>query len=178
MIFSSYWSKIHSFPLFHIFQRVVYFLLTEMLSFSVCLCFFFFLKNRLLWGRALVVYSVLDETGRIFLKNRQFYRSKVTVSQLRRPSSVHMAKCNFFNKGHIQGAGEGNGNPLQYSCLENHGRRSLVLYSPQHHKESDTTERPLFHFRGLDSVTQSCLFRNIQLQPLAVFTRYFSHERF
>ena len=27
--------------------------------------------------------------------------------------------------------GEGNGNPLQYSCLENyHGQRSLVGYSP------------------------------------------------
>ena len=38
--------------------------------------------------------------------------------------------------------GEGNGNPLQYSCLENpHGQRSLADYSPQGHKESDTTER-------------------------------------
>ena len=33
------------------------------------------------------------------------------------------------------------GNPLQYSCLENpHGQRSLVGYSPQSHKESDVTE--------------------------------------
>ena len=32
--------------------------------------------------------------------------------------------------------GEGNGNPLQYSCLEkSHGRRSLVGYSPWGHKE-------------------------------------------
>ena len=37
--------------------------------------------------------------------------------------------------------GEGNGNPLQYSCLEkSHGWRSLVSYSPWGHKESDTTE--------------------------------------
>ena len=37
--------------------------------------------------------------------------------------------------------GEGNGNPPQYSCLENpHGQRSLVGYSPEGHKESDTTE--------------------------------------
>ena len=36
--------------------------------------------------------------------------------------------------------GEGNGNPLQYSCLENpYGERSLVGYSPQGHKESATT---------------------------------------
>ena len=32
------------------------------------------------------------------------------------------------------------GNPLQYSCLENpHGQRSLADYSPQGHKELDTT---------------------------------------
>ena len=33
--------------------------------------------------------------------------------------------------------GEGNGNPLQYSCLENHMDRG---YSPQGRKELDTTE--------------------------------------
>ena len=38
--------------------------------------------------------------------------------------------------------GEGNGNPLQYSCLENpHGQRSLAGYSPWVQKESDTTEQ-------------------------------------
>ena len=37
--------------------------------------------------------------------------------------------------------GEGHGNPLQYSCLENpHGQRSLAGYSPQGCKESDMTE--------------------------------------
>jgi len=38
--------------------------------------------------------------------------------------------------------GGGNGNPLQYSCLENpHGQRSLAGYSLLRHKESDTTEQ-------------------------------------
>ena len=38
--------------------------------------------------------------------------------------------------------GEGNGNPLQYSCLENpHGQRSLAGYNTWGHKESDTTEQ-------------------------------------
>ena len=32
------------------------------------------------------------------------------------------------------------GNPLQYSCLENTGQRSLAGYSPRGHKELDTTE--------------------------------------
>ena len=36
--------------------------------------------------------------------------------------------------------GEGNGNPLEYSCLENSINRGLVSYSPQCHKESDLTE--------------------------------------
>ena len=37
--------------------------------------------------------------------------------------------------------GGGHGNPLQYSCLENpDGQRSVVDYSPQGHKELDTTE--------------------------------------
>ena len=38
--------------------------------------------------------------------------------------------------------GAGHGNPLQYSCMENHhGQRSLAGYSPWDHKESDMTER-------------------------------------
>ena len=36
--------------------------------------------------------------------------------------------------------GGGHGNPLQYSCLEFHGQRSLAGYSPWGHKESDVTE--------------------------------------
>ena len=47
--------------------------------------------------------------------------------------------------------GEGNSNPLQYSCLENpgqgtDGQRNLVGYSPWGHKESDKTERLHFHY--------------------------------
>ena len=53
--------------------------------------------------------------------------------------------CNAEDLGLIPGLerspGEGNGNPLQYSCLENSmGQRSLVGYSPGDHKESNTTE--------------------------------------
>ena len=54
--------------------------------------------------------------------------------------------CNVGDLGLIPGLGrspgEGHGNPLQYSCLENlHGERSLVGYSPWGHKELDTTEQ-------------------------------------
>ena len=43
--------------------------------------------------------------------------------------------------GSGRSSGEGNGSPLQYSCLENPiDRRSMVGYSPWGSKESDTTE--------------------------------------
>ena len=42
--------------------------------------------------------------------------------------------------------GEGKGNPLQYSCLENPMDRGA--WCPWGRKESDTTERLHFHFLG------------------------------
>ena len=36
--------------------------------------------------------------------------------------------------------GEGNGNPLQYSCLENSMDGGAMDYHPWGHKESDMTE--------------------------------------
>ena len=58
--------------------------------------------------------------------------------------------CNVGDLGLIPGLGrfpgEGNGNPLQYSCLENpHGQGSLADYSPQDHKESDMPEQLSTH---------------------------------
>ena len=41
---------------------------------------------------------------------------------------------------------EGNGNPLQYSCLENPMDRGVWWATVHDHKESDTTERLHFHF--------------------------------
>ena len=53
--------------------------------------------------------------------------------------------CNAGDLGSILGLGrcpgEGNGKPLQYSCLENpHGQMNLAGYSSWGHKESDTSE--------------------------------------
>ena len=59
--------------------------------------------------------------------------------------------------------GEGNGYPLQYSCLENpHGQRSLVGYSPQGHKELDTTEAHM-HIANLQCCVNLCWFRYIYI---------------
>ena len=53
--------------------------------------------------------------------------------------------CNAGEPGLTPGSGrspgEGNGNPLQYSCLENpHEQECLAGYSPWGHKELDMTE--------------------------------------
>ena len=52
---------------------------------------------------------------------------------------------NAGDPGSIPGSGRfpggGHGNPLQYSCLENHpGQRSLAGYSPWGRKELDMSE--------------------------------------
>ena len=58
--------------------------------------------------------------------------------------------CNAGDLGLIPGSGrssgEGHGNPLRYSCLENpHGQRSLAGCSTWGRKELDTTERLSTH---------------------------------
>ena len=69
-------------------------------------------------------------------------------------SEVKASAYNAGDSGLIPGVGrspgEGNGNPLQYSCLKNptDGGR-LVGYSPQGRKESDVTERLHFHFNPI-----------------------------
>ena len=60
-------------------------------------------------------------------------------------SVVKNLPANAGDTGSIPGSGRspggGNGDPLQYSCLDNaHGQRSLLGYSPQARKESDMTE--------------------------------------
>ena len=67
-------------------------------------------------------------------------------------SEVKASACNVGDLGLIPGLGrspgEGNGIPLQYSCLENpHGWRSLVGNSPPGRKELDMIERFHFHFQ-------------------------------
>ena len=53
--------------------------------------------------------------------------------------------CNVRELGSIpelgRSPGEGHGNPVKYSCLENpHGQKSLAGYGPWGCKEPDTTE--------------------------------------
>ena len=55
-------------------------------------------------------------------------------------ASVYNAGDPGLSPGLGRSPGEGNGNPLQYYCLEN-AMDSLVGYSLWGRKESDTTER-------------------------------------
>ena len=59
-------------------------------------------------------------------------------------SEVKASAWNAGDLGSIPGSGrspgEGNGNPLQYSCLKNPMDGGLVGYSPWGRKKSDTTE--------------------------------------
>ena len=60
-------------------------------------------------------------------------------------SDSKASACNMGDPGSIPGLGrspgEGNGNLLQYPCLENPmDNRRPVSYSPLGHKESDMTE--------------------------------------
>ena len=71
-------------------------------------------------------------------------------------SEGKVSACNAGETGSVPGLGrspgEGNGNPVWYSCLEkSHGWRSLVGYSPGGCKESDTTE--WLHFTSETSET-------------------------
>ena len=66
---------------------------------------------------------------------------------------VKASACNAGDLGSIPGSGrspgEGNGNPLQYSCLENPMDRGEELGGLQSvgRKESDMTGRLHFHFQ-------------------------------
>ena len=74
-------------------------------------------------------------------------------------SLVADSKASAYNvgdPGSIPGLGrspgEGNGNPLQYSCLEkSHGQRNLGGYSPWGRKESDTAD---FYAKGVGSYSR------------------------
>ena len=99
-------------------------------------------KGYLLWpvhflGKTLLASALLHSVlqGQICLLLRCFPGSsdgKVFAYNAGDPGSI---------PGLGRSPGEGNGNPLQYSCLEkSHGLRSLVGYSQWGHKKSDTTD--------------------------------------
>ena len=73
------------------------------------------------------------------LKDR-LWASQVAPVVKNPPANAGDMRCGF-NPWPGRSLGEGNGNPLQYSCLEkSHVQKSLVGYSPQGCKQLDMTE--------------------------------------
>ena len=56
------------------------------------------------------------------------------------PASARDIKDMDLIPGLGRSPGVGQGNPLQYSCLESHGQRRQSGYSPEGHKEPDMSE--------------------------------------
>ena len=56
------------------------------------------------------------------------------------------ASTSLFSYPLLHNTGEGNGNPLQYSCLENPWTEEPGGYTPCGHRELDTTEWLTFSF--------------------------------
>ena len=74
------------------------------------------------------------------LQKRGMFSSILRVAQLvKNPPAMPRDLGSISGLG--RPPGEGNSNPLQYSCLENPSQRSLAGYSPWGCKELDRTER-------------------------------------
>ena len=73
------------------------------------------------------------------------------------PASTEDLRDVSWIPGWERSPGGGNGNPLQYSCLENpHGQTRLTGYSPWGRKESATTE--VTEHKGRDQGRLRCIF--------------------
>ena len=68
--------------------------------------------------------------------NNQYFPGCAVVKHL--PANTGDAKMQVQSLGRKDAAGEGNGNPLPYSCRESPWQRSLAGYSQGSSKESDT----------------------------------------
>ena len=102
-----------------------------------------------------------------------FSHMVVCISGFRGGSDGKESTCNAGDVGLIprlgRSPGEGHGNPLQYSCLENPcGQRSLVGCSPWGCKELDTTE--WLSMRARTHTHTQCIYVNPNLPVLPLPT--------
>ena len=87
------------------------------------------------------VREVLEGHWLVKLREQQWYWASHVALVVRNPLQCRRCKRCGFDPWAGKIPGEGNGNPLQYTCLENdHGQRSLAGYSPWSRKESDMPE--------------------------------------
>ena len=106
--------------------------------------------ERTAWGTYLGEVRLIREAGREMVLLGKTLQNSYVLCMLWASLVAQTVKnaCNVGNPGLIPGlgrsAGEENGNPLQYSCLENSMGRITVHGG---HKESDTTEQLTLSFR-------------------------------
>ena len=89
------------------------------------------------------VHDIVQETGiKTIPKKKKCKKAKwLSEEALQTAVERREAKSKGKKERYTHLIEEGNGNPLQYSCLENsQGQKSLADYSPLSHKELDTTE--------------------------------------
>ena len=104
-------------------------------------------SSLLMFSVLLFCLFVVLHSGAPFPLEKHLLDLSRSLSRL--PSVGSDSKESAYNAGDLglipgsgSSPGEGNGNTLQYSCLENsHGQRSLANYSPWGCKESDMTEQ-------------------------------------
>ena len=107
----------------------------------------FHLQLQSICYQLVVGYSVKEKFFWETKMNKQYISGKKqnkTNIQSHGGSDSEESACNAGDPGYLLWSrispGEGNGNPLQYSCLEN----SMAIgawWVPRSHKESDMTER-------------------------------------
>ena len=77
-------------------------------------------KFPLVWGSVIIL---LIQAFRGLEEAHPHYRTSLVAQSVKKPPAMQEIACNIGDQGSVPGSGsspgEGNGNPLQYSCLEN-----------------------------------------------------------
>ena len=121
-------------------------------------------SNILVKGYSLKLFFFFFFLMRLPFKSVDFELRDSLVAQMVKCLPA-MRETRVRSPGWEDSPGDGNGNPLQYSCLENPmDGKSLVGYSPWGRKESDMTEQ--LHFTWVKQIILRNMCGSNQLKTL------------
>ena len=129
------------------------------LLFRVSLDFLFLHSNPLWWKGHLFFFFFFGVSFRICCGLPRRFSGKESTCQYRR------WKRYSFDPRIGKILWRGKWQPLKYSCLENHGQRSLAGYSPWGHTKSDTTEWLSMHTRRY---SRCSLYQSVSASSVSV----------